>query len=91
MVRNIAPYRLRTALICEICGRSSYKTCRGVKAKIEKSEYSFIHFHISTYGKNTVYNYVEFRSIRACCSNYRGAPFARLNERHEKSIRHRRA
>ncbi len=29
-----------------------------------------------------VYNYVDFRSNRACCSNYRDAPFARLSERH---------
>ncbi len=29
-----------------------------------------------------VYNYVDFRSNRACCSNNRDAPFARLNERH---------
>ncbi len=63
-----------------VFGGFSNKTCRGVKAKIRKFENFFIYFSIRTCGENAAYNYVEFRSNRACCSNYRGASFAREQE-----------
>ena len=64
----------------------SFKTCGYLAAKIWEFENSLIYSSIRTYGENAVYNYVEFRSIRACCFNYRGAPIARLSSRQDNRI-----
>ncbi len=44
---------------------------------MQKCEFFSNHGRRRTCGVNTAYNFVEFRSNRACWSNYRGASFAR--------------
>ena len=55
--------------------------CGYLGAKMEKFEDSSIGSGIRTYGQSSAYNFVDFRSKRACCSNYRSASFARVSER----------
>jgi len=44
--------------------------------KNRKFENIFIPYLTSTYGKNTVYNFVDFRIKRAGTFNYRGRAFS---------------
>jgi hypothetical protein len=46
-----------------------------LKTKIGKLKIFFIPYHTSTYIKNAVYNFVDFRIKRAGSSNYGGVSF----------------
>ena len=60
--------------------------CRGLYAKMEKWEVFSNHCRVRTYSEDAVFIYVEFRSIRACSSKYRGVPLVRPSSRQNNNI-----
>jgi hypothetical protein len=56
-----------------------------LKTKIVKLKNFFIAVRVRTYGKNAVYNFVDFRIKRAGMFNYGGAAF--FGPRQEPAVR----